>query len=315
MELIRKTTSLSPLTNEEIPAEVRRDGNDVYLIKTDANGDTVWTRAIGGAAWEIANSVQQTSDGGYIASGYTDSFGAGLSDVYLVRTDANGDSVWTRTYGGTGEEGGHSVRVISDSACIIAGYTTSDGAGLGDVYLIKADADGDFLWSGTYGGTGYDTGYSVQETSAGKYIVVGSTGSFGAGSVDAYMIRVRECRWKARDVNFGPPAPGRGEGEQVVAFSSGMPDRLVLYRSAPNPFNERTAIRFDLPEQGEVSVSIHDVEGRLVMQLVDEVRPPGSHSVPWDGRDLAGAQVSAGIYFVHLVSGDKIATGKVVVAH
>jgi hypothetical protein len=288
--------------------------NDIYLLKTDTSGDTAWTRTFGGTGWDEASSVQETSDGGYIIVGETSSIGSGSYDIYLLKTDADGDTVWTRTYGGTGEEHGKSVDQTSDGGYIIAGFTGSFGVG-GDVYLIRTDADGDVVWKQTYGGEFGDGGESVQETAAGKYVVAGVTTSFGAGHNDVYLIRVRERKWKVKDKKLPlPPTPGLGNGEPVVARNSREPARLALHSSAPNPFGKGTLIRFDLPAQGEVNLSIHDVEGHLVRELVGEVRPPGSHSVAWDGRDLSGVEVSAGIYFVHLEAGGKIATGKVVVA-
>jgi hypothetical protein len=237
------------------------------------------------------------------------------TDVCLMKIDARGRTVWTRTYGGASADGGHSVEQTSDGGYIIAGYTFSFGAGGADVYLVRADASGDTVWTMTCGGTGGDCGYCVQETSPGKYIIAGDTGSFGAGFYDVYLIRVREKKWKAKDVKLPlPPAPGRGDEETLVAFSGKVPGRLALHSVAPNPFSQATAIRFELDERGEVNLSIHDVEGRLVRELVGEVRPPGCHSVTWDGRDLTGAEVSAGIYFVRLESGGKVATGKVVTA-
>jgi hypothetical protein len=213
-------------------------------------------------------------------------------------------------------ESGRSVQQTTDGGYILAGETDSFGAGGNDVYLIRTDASGDIVWTATYGGTGGERGEEIQETSDGRYIVVGSTTSFGAGVRDIYLIKVREHNLRAEDMKFGgPPSPGPGRGQPVVALSNTVPARLIIHGSAPNPFSEGTVIRFNLPEQGHVNLSIHDVRGRLVKELVGEVKPPGSYSIVWDGRDLAGAEVSGGIYFVHLKSGSEIATGKVVVAH
>ena len=147
----------------------------VYLIKTDANGDTLWTKVYGGTNRDCGCSVQETSDEGYIIVGYTKSFGAGDYDVYLIKTDANGDALWSRTYGGTNRDYGYSVQETSDGGYIVAGRTRSFGAGSYDVYLIKTDSSGDTLWTGTYGGIDDDESYSVQETSDGGYIVAGWT--------------------------------------------------------------------------------------------------------------------------------------------
>ncbi len=165
-------------------------GDDVYLVKTDASGDQLWQRTYGGAGDDFGYSVQLTSDGGYVIVGYTNSFGAGGYDVYLVKTDASGDQLWQRTYGGTGHEEGNSVQQTLDGGYIIAGWTNSFGAGGSDVYVVKTDASGNQLWQRTYGGTGDDFGYSVQQTLDGGYIIAGVTSSFGAGGDDFYLIKL-----------------------------------------------------------------------------------------------------------------------------
>ncbi len=162
---------------------------DVYLIKTDSLGDTLWTKTYGGSNWDKGQSVQQTLDGGYVIAGWTQSFGAGVSDVYLIKTDASGDTVWTNVYGGPNSDEGFSVQQTSDGGYIIVGRTTSYGAGDIDVYLIKTDSSGDTLWTKTYGGTFADQGICVQETSDEGYIITGVDGSFGAGGGDVYLIK------------------------------------------------------------------------------------------------------------------------------
>jgi len=163
---------------------------DVYLIKTNASGDTLWTRTYGGTREDRGRSVQQTADGGYVIAGSTRSFGAGgYNDVYLIKTNDQGDTLWTRTYGGTGfDSNGSSVQQTTDGGYIITGYTSCFGAGQ-DVYLIKTNAQGDTLWTRTYGGLGIDEGYSLQQTTGGGYIIAGSTNSFGAGDWDVYLIK------------------------------------------------------------------------------------------------------------------------------
>ena len=161
---------------------------DVYLIKTNANGDTLWTKTYGGSNQDWGNSVQQTSDGGYIIAGGTASFGAGNGDVYLIKTYANGDTLWTRTYGGTNQDFSNFVRQTLDGGYIIAGGTNTFGAGNYDFYLIKTNASGGILWTRTYGGTNWDVGCSVQQTTDGGYIVAGQTNSFG-NAWQVYLIK------------------------------------------------------------------------------------------------------------------------------
>ncbi len=176
-------------------------GFDVFVIKTNFGGDVVWSRTYGGSNYEVAHSVQQTTDGGYIVAGYTSSFGVGLDspdierriwepeDVYLIKTNSTGDTVWSRTYGGSREDRGYSVQQTTDGGYIVTGSTYSFGAGDLDVYLIKTNSLGDTLWSRTYGAGAYEAGYSVRQTTDGGYIVAGFTSSFGAYQSDVYLIK------------------------------------------------------------------------------------------------------------------------------
>ncbi|MFH1736095.1 MAG: T9SS type A sorting domain-containing protein, partial [bacterium] len=164
---------------------------DVYLIKTDADGNEQWSQTFGGILQDVGKSVQQTGDGGYIITGYTESNSTSSVDICLIKTDASGDAQWSRIYGGSGDDFGRCVQQTTDGEYIIAGYTSSFGIGYYyDVYLIKTDADGDTLWTSTYGGSDDDVGYSVQQTLDGGYIVTGITCSYGAGENDVYLIRL-----------------------------------------------------------------------------------------------------------------------------
>ncbi|MEA3357598.1 MAG: hypothetical protein U9Q67_04150, partial [Patescibacteria group bacterium] len=117
----------------------------------------------------------QTSDGGYIIAGSTESFGAGGRDFLLVKIDSQGKVEWSRTFGGSGDDEAYSVQQTSDGGYIIAGYTESFGPGDIDFYLVKTDSQGMEEWSKTYGGDVNSVAYSVQQTSDGGYIVAGTT--------------------------------------------------------------------------------------------------------------------------------------------
>jgi len=152
--------------------------------------DTLWTRTYGGLKLEEAYSVLETSDGGFILVGYTTSFGEGGADVYLIKTDSNGNVLWTHTYGGRYSDYGRCIKkALSGGGYIIAGHTTSFGAGRHDVYLLRIDDNGDTLWTRTYGGPDWDIAYSVEPTPDSGFIVTGKTYSFGAGMFDVYIIK------------------------------------------------------------------------------------------------------------------------------
>jgi hypothetical protein len=162
---------------------------DVYLIKADTSGNTEWEKTFGGSDYDLAFSVEQTTDGGYIIAGYTNSYGAGECDAYLVKTDASGNTEWEKTFGGSAYDDACSVQQTTDGGYIIAGTTNSFGAGAGDFYLIKTDALGNMEWEKTFGGSGYDSAYSVEQTTDSGYIIAGITYSYGAGAGDFYLIK------------------------------------------------------------------------------------------------------------------------------
>ena len=151
--------------------------------------DTLWTRTFGGVANDMGYDVESTSDGGYIITGWTQSFGAGGYDVYLIKTDAGGNLLWEKTYGGSEEDMGWSVIQTLDGGYIIAGYTYSFGDGDADVYLIRTDSFGDTLWTKTYGGDSTDLGFSITTASDGGFVIAGRTQSFGVVGEEAYVIR------------------------------------------------------------------------------------------------------------------------------
>jgi len=240
---------------------------DAYLLKINASGDTLWTRTYGGTKWDEGRSAQQTSDGGYILTGLTFSFDDTLGNVYLVKTDASGDTLWTRTYGGTGLDNSYSVQQTSDGGYIITGGTYSYGAGTDDVYLIKTDASGDTLWTRTYGGASADRGYSVRQTSDGGYIIAGLTYSFGAGGSDVFLIKT--------DANGNVGIEG-GQG------GKGLRDQG--YTVTPNPFTSFAT----LPGHEAEGFILYDISGRRVGTY------PGNR---------IGPGLSTGIYFLRPENG------------
>ncbi|MDD5530740.1 MAG: T9SS type A sorting domain-containing protein [bacterium] len=135
--------------------------------------DVLWTKNYGGASDDRGQSVQQTEDGGFIIAGETCSFGAGGFDIYLIKTNSYGDTLWTRTFGGTEEDFGYSAQQTNDGGYIITGYTGSYGAGSYDLWLIKTDSSGNKTWDKTFGGTASDVGNSIQQTNDGGYIITG----------------------------------------------------------------------------------------------------------------------------------------------
>ncbi len=250
--------------------------DDVYLIKTNSSGDTQWTKTIGGADSDHGYYVQQTTDGGYIIAGYTESCGAGNSDVYLIKTDSSGNTLWTKTVGGSGNDQGESVQQTIDGGYILTGFTNSSGAGSYDVYIIKTDSSGDTLWTKVIGGAGYDRCNSIRQTTDGGYIAAGLTVSYGAGSSDVYLIKL--------------------EPETGIEEETGANPLTILETIGPNPFSSDLTITYSIPEQSRVELAIFDLSGRLVEELISDLLPAGSHTVLWTPSE----EVPSGCYLIEL---------------
>jgi hypothetical protein len=182
---------------------------NAWLAKTDSQGNQQWNKAFGGTDSDIAYSVQQTNDGGYILAGETDSFGAGLIDMFLVKTDSSGNEQWAKTFGGSGRDYCYSVQQTLSGGYILAGYTRSYGAGDDDVWVVKTDSMGNKVWDETFGGTSSDVGYSIQQTTEGGYILTGHTLSYGAGVHDVWLIKIAGNETIPLEVDAGGPYNGR----------------------------------------------------------------------------------------------------------
>ncbi|KAF5435527.1 CASH domain-containing protein, partial [Candidatus Methanophagaceae archaeon] len=165
--------------------------DEAWLVKTDSNGTEEWNRTFRGTYYDRAHSVQQTTDGGFILAGLTESYGAGSADFWLVKTDSDGNEDWDKTFGGTNWDESHSVQQTTDGGFILAGSVYSYGAGSNDAWLVKTDSNGTAEWTKTFGGTGPDSASSVWQTINGGFILAGGTTSYGAGMHDFWLIKLK----------------------------------------------------------------------------------------------------------------------------
>ena len=113
----------------------------MYIIRIDENGDTLWTRVYGGSDLDRGYSVIESPFGGFLITGPTKSFGAGEQDIWLVKIDSNGDTLWTKTYGGANIDGGLSIIECSSGGYLIAGHTNSFGMGDFDVWILRIEPE------------------------------------------------------------------------------------------------------------------------------------------------------------------------------
>jgi hypothetical protein len=194
-------------------------GHDVWLVRTDADGNEVWDKTFGGAGYDYGTSVEQTSDGGYVVAGSAGSSGAGGFDVWLIKTDASGNETWDKTFGGPDRDEGFSVQQTSDDGYIIAGWTTTDRPGYEHLWLIRTDLSGNKVWDKVFGVSGIERGNSVRQTYDGGYVVAGWTTSYGAGSSDVWLVKTDSSGNQDWNRTFG--GPGSDGGNSVQQTSDG----------------------------------------------------------------------------------------------
>ena len=192
---------------------------DIYMVKTDAFGNEEWHQTFGGTEEDFGYSVLQTSEGGYVVLGFTVSFGSGSRDVWLIKTDAQGNMEWDKTFGGSERDEGYSVQQTTDGGYIITGYTESFGNGQYDVWLIKTDSQGQEEWDKTFGGSVWDEGYSVQQTTEGGYIITGYTISYGNGAKDIWLVKTDNAGNEEWNYTFG--GINNEAGQQILQTFSG----------------------------------------------------------------------------------------------
>jgi type 1 glutamine amidotransferase len=162
---------------------------DFWVVKLNSLGAIVWQKTLGGTSYDWPSSIQQTTDGGYIVAGRTESNDGDVTgnhggyDFWVVKLNSLGTIVWQKTLGGTLNEQGLSIQQTADGGYIVAGLTSSNDGdvsgnkGFTDFWVVKLNSLGAIVWQKSLGGTGYDWPSSIQQTADGGYIVAGSTSS------------------------------------------------------------------------------------------------------------------------------------------
>ncbi len=209
-------------------------GYDIYVLKIDAKLNPLWKKTYGGADWDFGNSIKQTTDGGYIILGSTYSYGNGDEDYYLIKTDAKGDTLWTKTYGGKEREEGKSVIQTSDGGYAFTGYSLSLGDSLGQFYTVKTNATGDVTWVNQFGGPELDKANDIIELHAGGFIVCGETQSFGAGKSDGILVELSTNGISGRTTMIGDK-----EDDNLISVVERV-DGRIMYAGITNSYGYKT---------------------------------------------------------------------------
>jgi len=219
---------------------------DTLLVKTDSVGNEQWTQTYGGPGTDLAGLFASSPEGGFVLAGQTDSFGSGLTDFWLIKTDATGGETLSRTYGGAADDSDAFLLEAADGGYLLVGETESFGSGGEDIYAVKTDADGNEQWSQTYGGHGTDQSSGALQTADGGYAISGVTDSFGAGSNDVYLVKVDAVGNEQWSQTFGGTADEYASVQlqtdngyvlvgSTASFGAGSNDVWLIYHVPTGP--------------------------------------------------------------------------------
>lgn len=150
---------------------------DVLLVRTDPDGAVLWEKSFGGQMNDLGRDVIALEQGGFMIIGTTSSFGLGVADMYVIRTDDSGNELWSRTFGGQSLDGGSELVQVDQFQVMLLGFTESFGAGYRDLWLQSVSVDGDSLWSSTYGGADYEESQGLHRAANGSFILCGHSAS------------------------------------------------------------------------------------------------------------------------------------------
>jgi hypothetical protein len=175
-------------------------GTDFFLMRTDGDGNERWIKYYGGAGNETCWAFDKTNDGGFVIGGYTNSYGAGNDDFYIVKTDADGNSLWSKTYGGIYND--DATNIISvNNGFLISGITNSGNDN--NAWILRLNAVGDSLWSFTTGGNGDDGAMAACENSDGTHAIIGYTYSTLTNSADGFLLLLNDSGQQTAYYNYG----------------------------------------------------------------------------------------------------------------
>jgi hypothetical protein len=260
---------------------------DFLLVGLTSTGAQQWSQRFGGEGEDYISSLIQTSDGGLAFTCPTTSYGTN-GDVVLFKTNSQGGVQWFRTFGGDGEDHGHTVLQTPDHGYLIVGHTESYGVG-GDVIAVKTDSVGTQQWLRHWGGDGLDVAESAALTPDGGYVIVGTTTSFGSGDADVWVLRI------------SPDLPVPDPSRPVISGFS-------LAQNYPNPFNAITRLSFDLPQTQPIELVLFNHLGQQVGVLARGVYGAGRHELSVDAQGYP-----SGVYVYRLVTVHGTAAKKMIV--
>ncbi|MBK7854380.1 MAG: T9SS type A sorting domain-containing protein [Bacteroidetes bacterium] len=311
------------------------DYSDVFLTKTDSTGNFLWNKTYGGTYVDRGASVQQTTDGGYIISGNIYDGGTGYHYSHLIKTDANGDTLWVKTYGGTVDDRGNCVQQTADGGYIVTGISCIYNVFInpGDVSLFKTDSIGNILWAKAFSGTSVDVGYSFSPTADGGYIITGSNNDPGAGNNYVYLIKTdssgnsgcNDTSWIPSVIpytmqvsvpSFNNSSPLMSATSPVtIAGSGGIVNTLCTTVGLNEIAGIHSFIIFPNPTKGNFVTVFEEMimNGKIeILNILGESLL--TDNIFYESRkEINLKNISAGIYFVKVFEREKYYCKKIIV--
>ncbi len=286
---------------------------DYWIVRMDTAGAKLWAKCFGGSGNDFANSIVQTTDGGFIVAGFSESndsdvtVNRGGKDYWILKIDSLGIIQWEKSAGGSGQDVANAVLQTSDGGYIVAGYSNSiDGEVTGnhgdyDSWIIKLDSSGVLQWEKSLGGTGIETASSIKLTSTGE-LIVGCTTASNDGDVSGHYGTIATSDyWLVKLIDL---VNGIEVGNEAVNFQVG-----------PNPFSFETIFSFNLTSLKNISMEVRETKGQLVSNIDSRNFSLGKNEIHWFAKNCSGVHIPPGIYFVSLVSDKGRETKKIVITN
>jgi hypothetical protein len=288
---------------------------DIWLIKTDSTGHMTWNTTFGGTGVEYGSFLQQTNDGGYILVGGTSSYGAGHTNVWLIKTDANGKETWNKTYGVTNKEtSATSVQQTSDGGYIVTGSITTDIYPTLNVWLLKTDANGNKLWEKNFGDEFDEWGSCVQQTSDNGYIIAANKEN------DFWLIKTNSLgseEWNKKYDHSQSPDRCSSVQETIeggfiltgYAYVSSLGDRIWLVKTDADGNMQWDMTIGTMSAHGYCGHQTHDngfivvgeISGNLMDVYLIKIEPEGLPYAPTISGEINGKKGTAYEYTFNAV--------------
>ncbi len=251
---------------------------ELLLLKLGYLGGIEQWMLIGGSHDDYGYWVIETTDGGFLATGYTKELDGTTKDVYIVKTDIDCVVEWQKIYGFSYHDEGRYCAQTADGGYVIG--ATCRAFDTFDFWLLRLDANGDTLWTKVIERAGNQSLQTLHITSDGGYLLCGNSYLSG-GDADVYVVKL-------------------GSEMDVDDVNRSLPQRTALDQNYPNPFNSQTTIQYSLAKPSIVSIDIFDILGRRIETVSKGIMPAGEHKAIWDASGQA-----SGIYFCRIKAGDK----------